>query len=107
MTRAVVDLSRLWLEANPTAWFVTLDAARAGGRTLLEVIRDRYLAVRDELAREAFDRQTTVAVVARERLAELVETRKLGGGKGGMVLSHEIIEAGIGIGQGERKSVPP
>lgn len=75
--RAAVDLSRIWCEENPPAWFRLVDAARAHDYTLLEVIEDRYRLIREAAARAAFERQTTVAAVAQEWAAALRAARQL------------------------------
>ena len=72
---AAVILSQNWYRANPRGWWLTLHAARVRGVTLLDVIRDRYLAVRDDVAREAFDRQGETCVIAWERAQELAGAR--------------------------------
>jgi ATP-dependent protease HslVU (ClpYQ) peptidase subunit len=62
--------NRLW-DRDKLAWLACLAQATAEGITLLDLIDRRLRAVRDECAREAWDRRMTVAEVAHERLCEL------------------------------------
>ena len=64
---ATLVLSDNWYRANPRGWLLAVGAARARGVTLLDLIRDRYLLLRDEVAREAFDVQGDASVIAWER----------------------------------------
>lgn len=53
-----------WHRANPAGWQLAFDAVEARGGRLAEIMRDRYLKLRDEVARQAFDERGEVSVGA-------------------------------------------
>jgi hypothetical protein len=74
--RVVGVITDNWHAANPTGWRLTLDAVDVRGGRLAEVIRDRYLALRDEVARAAFDERRDVCVIAWERAQTMAAERR-------------------------------
>lgn len=74
--RAAVDISRLWIRVSSRGWFATHDAAQASGQRLLDIIHRRYVALRDDVARESFDTHRPTAVIAWERARRMAAERK-------------------------------
>lgn len=72
---AAVNISRLWIRANPTGWFQTHDAAQAIEQRLLVIIHRRYLQLRDDVAREAFDTREDAGVIAWKRAQRMAAER--------------------------------
>lgn len=66
---AVVAISNRLFEVDEVAWRVMLARAHRLDITLLALIYHRLREVRDDVARQAFSEQRTIADVARERLA--------------------------------------
>jgi predicted solute-binding protein len=62
----VVAIANRLYEVSPRAWLDLLAVARAEEVTLLALVYSRLREVRDAAARVAFERQTTIAEVARE-----------------------------------------
>ena len=72
---AVVAIANAWFTRDRELWYAGLELAKCLDRTLLACVYQRLREVRDDVAREAFTRQTPVAEVARERLDRLREMR--------------------------------
>lgn len=68
-----------WHRANPAGWQLAFDAVEAKGGRLAEIMRDRYLKLRDEVARQAFDERGEVCVIAWERAQEMARERGVEG----------------------------
>jgi hypothetical protein len=68
----VVAISNAWFERDPQLWYVGLELSKALDRTLLACIYQRLREVRDDVARQAFTEQRSIAEVARERLQNIL-----------------------------------
>lgn len=66
---AVIAIANKLWDRSPRAWSELLIVARRENVTLLALVYRRLRDVRDAAARVAFERQTTIAEVAREWLA--------------------------------------
>lgn len=71
-------ISRRWFQAHSNNWLVALDLARVHGLQLLDLVGGSYRELRDDVAREAFDRQQPAWLVARWRRREwAIETGRV------------------------------
>ncbi len=72
---AVVTIANRLFEVDEVAWRVMLARAHRLDVTLLALIYHRLREVRDDVARQAFSEQRSIAEVARERLAAAREMK--------------------------------
>jgi len=67
----VCAVSNAWFERDEPLWRAGLVVAAQMDRTLVACIYERLRELRDDVAREAFERRVSIGEVARERLGML------------------------------------